>query len=571
MKGIWEVFKSFGATILILSVLPFPGLVYYLVYLGYKASYVKTGEGDGLYFILAIFLTSLFVLFLCGIYYNDLYKEHGAEKSAMKRLHEKDIHNIMKRHDRQTSALKENHRNEIEAANKEWESKMLRAEASKSRELRTLEKEITRLKESHQKQIEELKRKSEIEKEKSETEIVRLKENHQKLIDDLERVFEIEKEKFELEYSQKLNSISRQYDDKEDNLEKDYQSREKRLTKRYEQLLKNLEAKEFELNNLLYSTTPFKDCASLIADLETAVLKDREQYFRYKKNPSLKSAEEVRNLRKMMRGIIEKLKVKEYKLEFLLSMFPGLFEYIDNDEDLIALQENVSSLDELEETRDRSRDYLSESEWTALSESERNQLALDRYIAKRNKSKASIGRDYEMSCGYIYQRQGFNVIYTGIKYGLNDLGRDLIISRGLGGLFAGEKEILLIQCKCWRKGMPIRENVIMQLYGSAVEYNIENNVEVCPVLMIPSFTDVSDMARKFADHLKIQIVKQEFVDFPRIKCNINGDSKIYHLPFDQQYNRTEIKKPGEFYAWSVKEAEDKGFRRAHRHVIDYGK
>lgn len=38
-----------------------------------------------------------------------------------------------------------------------------------------------------------------------------------------------------------------------------------------------------------------------------------------------------------------------------------------------------------------------------------------------------------------------------------------------------------------------------------------------------------------------------------IKCNIgtNGE-KIYHLPFDQQYYRTEIKKAGEFLCLDYK-------------------
>lgn len=354
-------------------------------------------------------------------------------------------------------------------------------------------------------------------------------------------------------------------------LEKEYKLRVKELTESCERQMRKLEAKESELDIILSSTAPFKDTASLIADIETYILKDREEYFKHKKHPSLKSADEVRELRKMMRSKIEELKVKEYKFDYLIHLFPGLLEYIDGNQDLVALEEDASSAEELEDTGDRSRDYLSELEWAALSESERNQLALDRYIANRHKSNASIGRDYEMACGHVYENQGYKVVYTGMKYGLKDLGRDLIVSRGYGGLFGETKEILLIQCKCWRKGMPIRENVIMQLYGSAIEYNLENNTEVCPVLMIPPFTEVSEMARKFAERLKIQIVIQEFIDFPRIKCNINGVSKIYHLPFDQQYNRTEIKKPGEFRAWSVKEAEAKGFRRAHRHVIDYGK
>ena len=54
-------------------------------------------------------------------------------------------------------------------------------------------------------------------------------------------------------------------------------------------------------------------------------------------------------------------------------------------------------------------------------------------------------------------------------------------------------------------------------------------------------------------------------EFPRIKCNINNDGeKIYHLPFDQQYDRVQIINDGEMYATTVTEAEEAGFRRAYR-------
>jgi hypothetical protein len=53
-----------------------------------------------------------------------------------------------------------------------------------------------------------------------------------------------------------------------------------------------------------------------------------------------------------------------------------------------------------------------------------------------------------------------------------------------------------------------------------------------------------------------------------IKCNINNGNKIYHLPFDQQYYRTKIELPGEFYAWTVEEAVNAGFRRARRYMFN---
>ena len=57
-------------------------------------------------------------------------------------------------------------------------------------------------------------------------------------------------------------------------------------------------------------------------------------------------------------------------------------------------------------------------------------------------------------------------------------------------------------------------------------------------------------------------------EFPRIKCNIGrdeyGQTRIYHLPMDAQYDNTMIKNAGEFYAYTVSEATQRGFRRAFK-------
>ena len=60
-----------------------------------------------------------------------------------------------------------------------------------------------------------------------------------------------------------------------------------------------------------------------------------------------------------------------------------------------------------------------------------------------------------------------------------------------------------------------------------------------------------------------------FGEYPCIKCNINrsaegGATRIYHLPFDQQYDSCVINAPGEFMAMTTAEAEAAGFRRAYR-------
>jgi hypothetical protein len=82
-------------------------------------------------------------------------------------------------------------------------------------------------------------------------------------------------------------------------------------------------------------------------------------------------------------------------------------------------------------------------------------------------------------------------------------------------------------------------------------------------------TQLSTKAKQFADVLDIDVKYVKMNEFPRIKCNIGKDAngrmaKIYHLPFDQQYDKTQIINEGEMFATSVLEAESAGFRRAYR-------
>ena len=79
---------------------------------------------------------------------------------------------------------------------------------------------------------------------------------------------------------------------------------------------------------------------------------------------------------------------------------------------------------------------------------------------------------------------------------------------------------------------------------------------------------MSEQAIEFAKILGVKVVvKKNLGVFPRIKCNVgrNGE-KIFHLPFDQQYDATIIdERSGDCYAFTVDEVEKKGFRRAMKH------
>ena len=148
---------------------------------------------------------------------------------------------------------------------------------------------------------------------------------------------------------------------------------------------------------------------------------------------------------------------------------------------------------------------------------------------------------------------------------------------------------LIIQCKCWskKKQKVIHEKHINQLYGTTIKYYIDyrhgknptqddenGSINLFPELkrknIIPVFVSTvpySETALEFAEALGVQCRNMDMGSYPMIKCNKSHHTgeKIYHLPFDQQYDTCVINKDeGEFYALTVQEAEEKGFRRAKR-------
>ncbi|MGH7988777.1 MAG: restriction endonuclease, partial [Limisphaerales bacterium] len=196
---------------------------------------------------------------------------------------------------------------------------------------------------------------------------------------------------------------------------------------------------------------------------------------------------------------------------------------------------------------------------------EKYQMALDRYWNTK-KSPWEVGRLYERYVGYLYEQEGFSVSYHGILEGYDDMGRDLICKK--------QDAILIVQCKCWARVKIIHEKHINQLFGTTAKYLLELQEQSGTVDLFNDHkvfahfitsANLSERADKFAKALKIQVRSQlPLMPFPCIKCNIANDGeRIYHLPFDQQYDRTIVHKDrGEFYSQTIDEAEQKGFRRA---------
>jgi hypothetical protein len=129
----------------------------------------------------------------------------------------------------------------------------------------------------------------------------------------------------------------------------------------------------------------------------------------------------------------------------------------------------------------------------------------------------------------------------------------------------------LIQCKRLSvvKGKPVRENVVAQIYGAAMFYAMRSgiNPKNAKAVIVTTY-ELSEQALQFAKLLNVSVQeRRSFEPYPCIKCNISSadQERIYHLPFDQQYDLTVIEKDkGEFYALTVADAVRAGFRRAYR-------
>lgn len=340
---------------------------------------------------------------------------------------------------------------------------------------------------------------------------------------------------------------------------------------------KRIEEKERLVTNFISAKiSDFPIVATVISDYETAKDELLAYQLETKRRPAPAKAEEIRRIKEEKRALIAQNRAYKWELEYLRQILPWLPDLEDR-----PLQSAPDTINPNFQKEDAAGYWLTPEEYEKLSTVDKYQLALDRY-KKRTKSNAEIGRDYERYIGYLYEQDGYSVRYFGIEQGLEDLGRDLICTKG--------SETLIIQCKCWSnlKKKQIHENHINQLYGTTLVHRIESTLgarietlsdeqidtttqtalDLCDIHPVfCSTVPYSKTARAFANVLGITCRIVPLGEYPMIKCNISrrDGECIYHLPFDQQYDRCVITpKDGEFYAMTVEEAENKGFRRALR-------
>lgn len=323
---------------------------------------------------------------------------------------------------------------------------------------------------------------------------------------------------------------------------------------------KRIAEKESDIwkKSLIEKSSGFPSFLEFIAIYDKRKDENLENYLETKKNPAIKSAEIVRQEAARRRNAEFEFRKTKAIIDYYEIIAPFLTDF-KNDIEVIDDVEKYRDYDD-EELADPVTNYLTKEEYRKLSITERNQRALDNYW-KRPKSKWHIGKMYERYVGHLYEILGYDVTFQGIFKGYEDLGRDLICKKG--------NEIIIVQCKNWSQFRTIYEKHIFQFFGTVFQYKDEFPTSKVTAFFYTS-TRVSDLARRFASNLNINL-KENFPldkDYPCIKCNVSkpDNAKIYHLPFDQQYDKTKIKLGSlECYCKTVSQAEKAGFRRAYRY------
>lgn len=314
--------------------------------------------------------------------------------------------------------------------------------------------------------------------------------------------------------------------------EKIYSKNSKAVTE-YKELQKALNEK--------YQTYPY--LASIIANYKLAT-----------KDVRIKDPTTKRELTAQYKRTEKENAMLKHQIAIYEYMFPILNEFKD-----VPPQDLQSAVVEAGTTGFHYQ-WLSQEDFDALSDADKRQRLVDRYLnEKKSKNAWEAGIKYERYIGYLCEQQGYSVKYTGALLKLNDMGRDLIVSKG--------KNVYVVQCKRYADHKEIHENHLFQLFGSVMHYATEHPDKNVRGVFVTSAL-FSLVAAECAKKLDIKVYEHlRFEPYPAIKCNIGrSGEKIYHLPFDQQYDTVTVEtQKGEMYVSTIKDAEDAGYRHAMRH------
>lgn len=122
-----------------------------------------------------------------------------------------------------------------------------------------------------------------------------------------------------------------------------------------------------------------------------------------------------------------------------------------------------------------------------------------RWRRHSNPKARELGDAYERFIAenyYSFDDEEWTIEFSGINNRLQDLGRDLVVTR--------PGECLIIQCKYWSSKKTVRERHIFQLYGTTQVYRMEHPSEKVTAVFYTS-TSFSDEAKSFANQLGIEL------------------------------------------------------------------
>lgn len=174
-------------------------------------------------------------------------------------------------------------------------------------------------------------------------------------------------------------------------------------------------------------------------------------------------------------------------------------------------------------------------------------------------NKWKYGRDYERYIGYLFEREGFSVVYNGAINGSSDGGIDLFCFKS--GI------VYPIQCKRWKNQVGDEE---IYKFAEAVE-RFKRNRSSYPIPLIyskvmPLFYSTNGYtvdAERTASSKNITCQVQKFNsirEYPAVKCTFREGKKVYYLPFDNDFDSIRVGVyRGGCYKFSVLEAEKEGF------------
>ena len=262
-----------------------------------------------------------------------------------------------------------------------------------------------------------------------------------------------------------------------------------------------------------------------------------------------------RDMTSLLQRQEKKIALLENQLAVWKYQFPILEEISDMSPD------NLSSVLTAPDNTGFVYNWLSDDEYQVLTSEEKQEKWLDHYFHGKSRDAWSAGIKYERYIGYLCETKGYKVKYFGATMKLQDMGRDLIVSKG--------NKVYLIQCKRYSSSKEIHENSIFQLFGSLYHYRVENPDKVTVGVFVTS-SKLTDLARECAKALSITLYEGvKFDRYPAVKCNISKTGeRIYHLPYDQQYDTVSINPTkGECYTTYVSEAIEQGFRHAYKHIL----